>query len=182
MSDQSAEHDPPAANPRRSFLAVIIGAIVGVAPALAGLAVFFDPLTRKADGGKWVKVGPLDAVPPDGRPVRLPVIAERRDAWSHYPPQPVGSVFVYRPTADQPPVAFTTVCPHLGCSVDYKPSQECYLCPCHNSQFNLDGSRTQADQSPSPRDMDAIDVEVRDGAIWVDYRNFKGGVSEKVEE
>ena len=178
----SADSTTGRSDGRRSFLATVIGAIVGIVPALAGLAVFFDPLTRKADGGKWVKVASLDAIPTDGRPVRLAVITERRDAWNYYPPEPIGSVFLRRTSADQTPVAFTTVCPHLGCSVDYKPSQGCYLCPCHNSQFNLDGARTDPDESPSPRDLDDIAVEVRDGEVWVDYRNFKGGVTKKIEE
>lgn len=170
--------------PRRSFLyqatTAVVGAIVGLFPVLAGLAVFFDPLGRKAKGGNWVKVALLDAVPSDGRPIRVPVVTARKDAWNLYPPEPIGSVYLRRAEGETP-VAFTSVCPHLGCSVDYKPAQNHFLCPCHNSEFTIEGNRTDPAQSPSPRDMDTVEVEIRNGnEVWVDYQNFKGGVADKV--
>ncbi|MEM8864269.1 MAG: Rieske (2Fe-2S) protein, partial [Planctomycetota bacterium] len=132
--------------------------------------------------GNWVRVASLDAVPTDGRPVRFPVIAKRTDAWSAYPPEPIGSVYLRRTAEGETPVAHTTVCPHLGCSVDYRPAQDCFLCPCHNSEFTVEGARTDPEESPSPRDMDTVEVKIENGQVLVDYRNFKGGVEAKVEE
>lgn len=184
-SRKESNGNPTTEPPRRSFLyqavTAALGTVVGAAPLLSGLAVFFSPLGRKTPAGKWVPIAPLDAVPSDGKPVRFPVITERRDAWNAYPPAPVGSVYLRRTADAQTPVCFTTVCPHLGCSVDYKPAQGHFLCPCHNSQFALDGART-SEESPSPRGMDTLDVKIEQGVVWIDYRTFKGGVAAKIEE
>jgi len=36
--------------------------------------------------------------------------------------------------------AFAITCPHLGCSYAYDDGLRHFLCPCHGSQFGLDGS------------------------------------------
>ena len=36
--------------------------------------------------------------------------------------------------------AFAITCPHLGCSYNYDDGLRHFLCPCHGSQFALDGS------------------------------------------
>jgi Rieske Fe-S protein len=36
--------------------------------------------------------------------------------------------------------AFAITCPHLGCSYNYDNGLRHFLCPCHGSQFALDGS------------------------------------------
>lgn len=173
---------------RRSFLAVLVGGVVGVFPVLSGLAVFVSPLLRKkSEAGKWIRVASLDAVPADGKPHLFPVITDRDDAWSHYPPEPVGAVYLRRSEKAADPVAYSNVCPHLGCAVDYKPGSEQYHCPCHNSKFEIDGKRVDPENSPSPRAMDTVEVEIREGSggtkeVWVDYKKFKGGVAHKVEE
>ena len=177
----------PDPNSRRGFmrrvLAVGAGAIAALAPLGAALAVFLDPLGKKAGGGKFVRVGSLSAVPPDGKPYRFEVIADRWDAWNYYPPAPIGAVYLRRTSDSAPPEAFSTVCPHLGCSVDFRSATGQYLCPCHNSAFEVDGTRVDPAHSPSPRDLDTLAVEVRDGdEIWIEYKRFKGGVAAKIEE
>lgn len=31
-------------------------------------------------------------------------------------------------------------CPHAGCNVDYDNNQQKFVCPCHGSKFDLDGT------------------------------------------
>jgi nitrite reductase/ring-hydroxylating ferredoxin subunit len=54
-----------------------------------------------------------------------------------------------------------------------------FFCPCHKASFNADGARTDA-VSESPRDMDALDVVVKNGEIEVKFQNFALGASQKV--
>lgn len=183
----SSSNDISTSEPtRRGFIyktiTVVIGAIVGIAPALAGIVFFFDPLRkRKAvtggpTGGKegFLKVGRLDSVPKDGTPVRFTVIIERRqDAWTTYLNEPIGGVYVRQDGNEV--VAFNTTCPHLGCAVDYLPGRGQYLCPCHDSAFAIDGTRTN--KTP-PRDMDRLEVDadkLKIGEVWVKYQDFKTG-------
>ena len=56
--------------------------------------------------------------------------------------------------------ALNVVCPHAGCFVNVAADRSSFLCPCHKSSFDLDGAVNDP-ASPSPRDMDALEVEVR---------------------
>ncbi|MDB6112628.1 MAG: (2Fe-2S)-binding protein [Pedosphaera sp.] len=168
---------------RRGFfkgaLALVLGGLVGLVPALAGLTVLLDPLRRKGAQGTTVKVTTLDALPPDGVPRKFPVLANRTDAWNKYTNVPVGAVYLRRTSGDQVE-ALNVVCPHAGCFVDFSAESGRFLCPCHNSSFTADGKIASA-TSPSPRALDSLQVEVRkDGEVWVAFQNFKAGQPEKV--
>ena len=168
---------------RRGFFsklaAVVVGGVAGAVPAVAGLAVFLDPLRRKAAAGATLRVTTLEAVPNDGIPRKFSIIASRADAWNRFPNVPVGAVYLRR-TGDQVVQAFNVVCPHAGCFVDFIPNRGSYVCPCHNSTFNLDGS-IHDPRSPSPRGLDALEVELRNGTeVWVKFQNFRAGIAVKV--
>jgi Rieske Fe-S protein len=146
---------------------------------VAGLITFFDPLGRKVSNGAWVKLATLEALPPDGMPRRFPVLMDRVDAWTRTPHLPVGAVYLRR-TSETDVTALNVVCPHAGCFVDYQAAKKAYLCPCHNSMFALDG-KVASPRSPSPRAMDSLEVEIRNGnEIWIHFQNFQTGMSEKL--
>ncbi len=177
---------PPTVPPppdRRDFLAqaaavVIGGALALVAPA-AGLFVLFDPLRRKAEGGGAVWVASLAALPESGEPRQFPVLATHVDAWNRTPNVRVGAVFLQR-LADGGVRAFNASCPHAGCFVGFRADKNCYLCPCHNSTFELDG-QVKDRTSPAPRGLDDLPVEIRPGGeIWVRFQNFRPGEKERV--
>jgi menaquinol-cytochrome c reductase iron-sulfur subunit len=175
---------PPADGDRRNFLvkttAVVLGGIVSLVPFLIGLAAALDPLRRKSDSGNFVRIAPLDAVPADGVPRRFAVLSDRTDAWTKFPNEPIGSIYLRR-TGDQIE-ALNSICPHAGCFVDFVPAADCYKCPCHNSAFKIDGAIIQP--SPSPRAMDSLKVDIREDAagkmVWVQFENFYTGISEKL--
>lgn len=37
-------------------------------------------------------------------------------------------------------MALSAICPHLGCLVNWSPSSQQFVCPCHSSRFEADGS------------------------------------------
>ncbi|MEP6663208.1 MAG: Rieske 2Fe-2S domain-containing protein [Verrucomicrobiota bacterium] len=183
MHDPIAQDSPPHL-PRRDFFsraaAIVIGGIVLLVPAFAGLMVFLDPLRRKnKTGGEAIRVTSLSALPDDGQPRKFPVIASRTDAWNKFPEVPVGAVYLRR--TGKKIEALNVVCPHAGCFVDFVPSRECFLCPCHNSTFQLDGKIRDA-KSPSPRPLDSLPVEIRGDEIFVVFQNFRSGVAEKIPQ
>lgn len=174
---------PPDAE-RRQFLkcalCVAAGGAATVPPLVAGVAVALDPLKRDAAAGATaVRVTTLDALPADGVPRRFPVIAGRRDAWTGLPAAPIGAVYLRR-TDEREVTAFNVVCPHAGCFVDWQGEAKRFFCPCHNSSFTVEGAIGEA-ASPSPRPMDTMEVEVREGGeVWVKFQNFRRGVREKI--
>lgn len=180
MSDSIEQ---PAQPERREFLtkaaALGMGAAVTTVPLLAGLATVLDPLRRKAGGGGPVFVTTLSALPNDGVPRRFQIIASREDAWNKFPNVPVGAVYLRR-VSESKVEALNVTCPHAGCPVEYRPALNGFLCPCHDSKFKLDGALADR-RSPSPRALDSLEVEVRDGAeVWVKFLNFEAGKAHKV--
>src|SRR5579863_6751568 len=57
-------------------------------------------------------------------------------------------------------------CTHLGCTPDWKPSENKFKCPCHGSGYDNEGVNFEG---PAPRPMDRAKIELApDGQILVD--------------
>jgi Rieske Fe-S protein len=63
--------------------------------------------------------------------------------------------------------AFSAVCTHLDCTVQYRADISHIWCACHNGHFDLTGRNVQG---PPPRPLDAFDVNVRGDEIVVSKR------------
>ncbi len=60
----------------------------------------------------------------------------------------------------------SAICTHLGCTPDWKPSENKFKCPCHGSGYDPEGVNFEG---PAPRPMDRAHVEIApDGQIEVD--------------
>jgi menaquinol-cytochrome c reductase iron-sulfur subunit len=169
--------EQPAGAPRRSFVtslsAVVVGALAAVVPLAAGATALFDPLRRGRRPSDLVLVSRLAAIPEDGVPKKFTVTADRTDAWSTQLATPVGAVYLRR--TNNGVRALNVVCPHAGCFVGLLPDKSRFGCPCHKSSFDLDGIINDP-ASPAPRNMDELDVEIRNGdEVWVRFQNFLPG-------
>ncbi len=197
-----ASHD--SATPRRSilvrFVTAAISFVIVAIPATLGGLFFLDPILRKKkadtaggsndelarkDDAGFIRLDiTKDAVPNDGTPVAITVIDDIVDAWNRFKNVPAGSIWL-RKVGDGPVLAFNSICPHLGCSVDFRGAQNDFFCPCHTSSFTLDGKKSN---DIPPRDMDVLEVSMRTkgvddpggNEIWVRYVKFRGGTSEKI--
>jgi len=74
----------------------------------------------------------------------------------------------------------SAICTHLGCTPDWKASENKFKCPCHGSGYDSEGVNFEG---PAPRPMDRAHVELDpEGQIVVDlsrlYRWPKGERSE----
>jgi len=190
------EADAPASETRRNvrlegITAVVSFLRIAVPSTLAGV-FFMDPILRKrkvAGGGDdmagFIKLDlTADAVPDNGSPVAVTVKSDLVDAWNRFRDVPVGSIWL-RKSEDGTIKVFNSICPHLGCSVNYRRSENDFYCPCHTSSFSLDGEKTN---EVPPRDMDALELQTatdgipsEDGLeLWVKFLNFKGATTEKI--
>jgi len=166
---------------RRSFLGFAIFGIGAIFSAILGFPVacyFVDPRHRKGAASTLkvlhgVKLNELGAVPVQG------VVRDTRvDGWNLYPNDVIGRVWVVKvgPAPDPTPAriaifnqdavlksqylkVFTTICPHLGCSVNLNAANNGFACPCHSATFNLDGARAN-DANPAKRTMDELEWEI----------------------
>ena len=188
------------ANERRGFLgsaaaitAAALGGLLGVGPLAIGLyATVMDPLRKKTtpqkaagrtgvsgakEGFYFVaQIGELDSHVPR----RFTIMADKIDAWNFMKDQPIGSVYM-RMQGEQVE-CFHTTCPHAGCAVSYELESQAYLCPCHNSSFNVDGSKLEGSGSsnPSPRGLDALEVDVQGTNVFVKYEDYFTGRHDQV--
>lgn len=176
---------------RRGFLAKLLalGAWIGayLVPVGAALRTLLAPAGQKGQSGVgFIPVAPVDSLPEDGTPKKFPILAQRRDAWTVYPNEPIGQVFLRRIGKDQV-VAFHGKCPHMGCAISYveqkqgEQTVQKFYCPCHKANFDLEGRRTDA-VSESPRDMDTLEVKIENGVVCVLFKNFRTGIPTREEE
>ncbi|MSP62501.1 MAG: ubiquinol-cytochrome c reductase iron-sulfur subunit [Myxococcales bacterium] len=164
---------------RRSLFKVLSGglmAALGAVIAAPVLGLLSSPLRRRVQSGGEEPLPVADlARLTDGVPTRATVIAEVvRDAWSRFEKVPLGAVWLIR--RGETVSALSTTCPHAGCFVDWEPQKKAFGCPCHGSAFDLAGKCTGG---PSPRAMDSLETEVKDGKVLVRFQRFRQAKSDK---
>jgi Rieske Fe-S protein len=169
-----------ASDTRRVFLARVtaaLSALAGAAAVVPGLGLLLAPLRKATMQGasRPVRVAAQRDVRPD-KPLRVAVVGQRQDAWLRLDRVPLGSCWLVRPQESAPVRAFSTVCPHLGCGVDYDERTRTFECPCHGSSFDLEGRRRSG---PSPRDLDELEVTVENDEVLVRHQRFRTGTRTK---
>ena len=170
--------EPP--DQRRAFLKLItagLGAMAGALAIIPGLGFLASPLGRPSGGGARapLRVATEREVKP-GKPLRVTAIGPREDAWLRLERVTLGSLWLVRTTDDGPIKAFSTVCPHLGCGIDFDDKQGKFSCPCHASAFDLDG---RCLSGPSPRGLDQLDTHVENHEVLVRYQRFRVGTTKR---
>jgi cytochrome b6-f complex iron-sulfur subunit len=61
-------------------------------------------------------------------------------------------------------VAFSAVCTHLGCIVQWEKQKQSFLCPCHAGLYSADGKVVSG---PPPKPLARIPLAVANGVITV---------------
>ena len=164
-----------------AILATVIGGLVGIFPFLSGLALFLDPAIKKRgqsapepgkeDETPERRVASLQALKVGDPPIQVPIIADLKDIWTVEPNQPIGAVYLRK--TEKGVECLNAICPHAGCFVAYSAEKKLFLCPCHTSSFTDDGARIMP--SPSPRDMDKLEVDVKGDDVYVRFCNYYPG-------
>jgi menaquinol-cytochrome c reductase iron-sulfur subunit len=164
---------------RRKFLKVAtcaIGGGVGLVVAAPVLTLLVDPATKvtvttpKAP----LDLGPVEQFRVGAEPRRVDVVAPIvKDAWMAARNVVLGAAWIQR-TAPDKIVALSAVCPHLGCAVGWDASAGNFLCPCHESRFNLAGDKLTG---PSERGLDDLPLQVVEGRLQLTWIRYKTGLT-----
>ena len=209
-------HPEPHPTDRRSFLVWAInglGAVLAVVLGVPIVGYVLDPRNRPRarDDLKLADGVRLSELTPD-RPVQQGVIRDvRRDAWTLHPNDVLGRVWVVlqpgmtiptdpaqrrrlashdaqgQPSANAPLKVFTTICPHLGCSVNLNADGHDFTCPCHAAEFDQRGDRLNVAHNPALRGMDDLVWETdptdpEANRVVVRYKNFRQGKTREQRE
>jgi menaquinol-cytochrome c reductase iron-sulfur subunit len=68
--------------------------------------------------------------------------------------------------SDKEVVAYTPQCTHLGCAYSYDDRKHEFVCPCHTSNFSLEGKVLTG---PAPRPLDRYTVKVENGKVLLGH-------------
>jgi menaquinol-cytochrome c reductase iron-sulfur subunit len=73
-------------------------------------------------------------------------------------------------------VMWSPLCPHLNCKYDWNDSLNCFLCPCHGSEFSLYGVHKRNSQGafigPAQRGLDPLPFREQDGMAQVEWVKY----------
>ena len=171
-------------------LAVAGAAVV----AVPGVSWITAPLRSGKGDAKIVRnLCELSELPKE-KPTEFAVSGNQQDAWTLYPSETLGRVWLIRHSDDDVPPkqakvsAFTTICPHLGCDIGMGDSGGKFYCPCHQADFKLTGEavREKGKDNPSPRGMDTLpckivqDNETKAWWVQVTYERYELQKTEKI--
>lgn len=131
---------------RREFLNFAWLASLGLLTVNLGGVVYLFSMPRFKEGefGGLVTVGKVTELPPAGSP---PVNFPKVKFWLSHSEQGVAALY--------------KVCTHLGCLYNWSDQENKFICPCHGSQFQPDGTYLQG---PAPRSLDRFVVQIVDPA------------------
>jgi Rieske Fe-S protein len=181
---------------RRSFLKLAthgMGVLFAGVLGFPAIAFLIDPRNRepaKRDFRPVAKMSDLQregTLTKDGKRVLQAVVRDERwDAWNYDPNVVIGRVWLVAPGQKDPIDAFQAICPHLGCSVDYKSDKQEFHCPCHTGCFALNGTKISG---PPDRGMDPLQVRTdpnpddpADPLICVRYEEFEAEKAKKISK
>ncbi len=155
---------------RRSFLGFLLsagGASVGALLSVPLLRFVIHPLIRGTIPLAWTEVGSVEEFAKVSEPVKRLVKIEQRDGWRKIVSEK--ALFICKDANGQLR-AFSSICPHLGCSISWHDEKGNFVCPCHNGQFTADGKLLGG---PPPRGMDLLESKVEEGMLMVHYQYFR---------
>jgi cytochrome b6-f complex iron-sulfur subunit len=61
-------------------------------------------------------------------------------------------------------VAFSPVCTHLGCFVNWDGGRQEFLCPCHGGKYTISGEVTAG---PPPRPLTELPLRIAGGKVFI---------------
>lgn len=174
---ESAPAPEPGPDRRRflSRLAAGLAALLSAAAAAPLIGVLLTPLLRRVVRleGATIDAGAVDTF--SATPKKVVVATARVDAWTRSEREVAGAVYIVK-NNDDDIQAFSAICPHASCAVDFDKQRGRFVCPCHQSLFAATG---ELQSGPGPRGLDALPVTVEDGRVHVTYERYRPGIATK---
>ena len=138
---------PPSRRDLLANLGVLFGLVPGAALALHHVFRFLIPTRKPRE--EEVLVGRLSGLAPGtSRPLE----------GVH------GNSLIVVRLADGRVRAFSSICTHLGCRVQWDPVQGNFLCPCHMGRFDTDG---EVIAGPPPTTLPSFPTRVDGDSVFV---------------
>jgi len=135
---------------RRNVLNYLLGST-----AVATLAAIFYPITRFMIPPRIVESSAASVVA-----AKVSELKPNTGKIFRFGSKP--GILIQTPAGDYR--AFSAVCTHLDCTVQYRTDEKLIWCACHNGRYDLTGKNISG---PPPRPLEAFVVNVRGDEIVV---------------
>ncbi len=139
-----------------TFLGTIMGAVIG----LPFINYFISPSLKGEANEDWIALGALENYP-IGEPTLFNFTKTKVNGWektSHS-----YGVFVLRESGGKV-TAYSNVCTHLSCRVNWQEEHKQYHCPCHDAAFDIHGNVLSG---PPPRPLDEYQTKIEEGNLYI---------------
>ena len=77
-------------------------------------------------------------------------------------------------------VALSSVCPHLGCQVEWQAHENRFFCPCHNGAFDAEGKAISGPPAAAGQELAAYPLKVENGLLFIEVPVVGLGSPEEV--
>ncbi|MFH1572927.1 MAG: ubiquinol-cytochrome c reductase iron-sulfur subunit [Acidobacteriota bacterium] len=135
---------------RRSILNLLLGT-----GTVATLGAIFYPIIRFMVPPKEIESAASSVIA-----ARVPEIKPNQGKIFQFGTRP--GLLIQTPTGEYR--AFSAICTHLDCTVQYREDEKLIWCACHNGKYDLSGKNISG---PPPRPLEALSVNVRGDEIVV---------------
>ncbi len=134
---------------RRRLTEILIGLVTLFLAAgiVTALLKYLWPQTSSVSGATEVRIAAVDDVP-TGSVAKFSFNGK-------------AALLLHMPAGYR---AFGVVCTHLGCIAQWKSDENDIVCPCHLGRYDPNTGAVLSGPPPSP--LPAINIQVRDGAIY----------------
>ncbi|BFU96217.1 MAG: putative Quinol-cytochrome c reductase, iron-sulfur subunit (Rieske iron-sulfur protein) [Nitrospira sp.] len=165
----------PAGTRRRFFQWVTRAAagLIGLSLAVPLVGYVISPAFKRR-AQSWVDVAALDDLSV-GKPKQVDYVATVQDGYLETKTQK--AVWAVK-QGDGHVTVFSPMCTHLGCGYHWAEGEQKFKCPCHGSVYDVTG---QVVAGPAPRPLDTLPVKTENGRLLVMYKEFKSGITGKIE-
>ncbi|MBD2446619.1 ubiquinol-cytochrome c reductase iron-sulfur subunit [Nostoc sp. FACHB-152] len=136
---------------RRDFINWVgLGFIVSSLPVAIAACSSQTSEISPASSGDWQKVGSAKELDQTGQ-----LLVKN---------SPVGTVLVVGTSQTANLIAVDPTCTHKGCTVAWKANTKQFACPCHKSEFGVDG---QAQKGPAKKPLKTYTAKIEGDSVVV---------------
>ncbi len=141
---------------RRDFLKKAIKVFFSIiAAAVLSVFIYIYPSKIKERRLQFVYIMDEDDLPRKGiRKVEFQYKADDKEVANR----------VFLAAAGGDLTAFSSVCTHLGCLVNWDNNKKEFICPCHAGKYDMNGNVIAG---PPPKPLTRLPLKIEDGKVYV---------------